>query len=151
MSNPNQCPSVFLSVFLSVSLSVFSFSVYAEEKQWSGAGDGISWEDALNWNPASVPVSSDDPVIDAQGANTTASKTFSARTLKVGGRKESNFTTYDFIYGTIAPAKETETALYIRKDGLVTLKGPGDITLKGSFKNSEESLPDEPGFMFAAE
>ena len=142
-----------LAVILSVGALVLwcSGALYSEEKQWSGAGDGASWADSSNWYPASAPTISDEVNIDTQGAKVIAAQTFFARTLKVGGRNGSDFTAQDFVYGAIAPLKETDEALYIRKQGLVTLKGPGDITLKGSFKSSEESLPDEPGFMFGAE
>jgi len=128
----------------------FGLSI-AGEKQWSAAGDAVSWEDASNWYPAVLPTGSDDASIDAENASALASKTFVAKTVTVGGRKESIFTTNDFIYGTITPDKNTDNALYIRKDGSVTLKGAGDITLKGAFKNSEESLSSEPSFMFGAE
>ena len=145
--------------YLSVSLSVFtmvfflSFSVYAADKQWSGAGDASSWSDASNWYPSGVPSSSDDVSIDAIGTsvNAQALATFYAKSLTVGGTNESNFTTDNFVYGTVAPAKNTDNALYIRKNGAVTLKGVGDITLKGAFKNSEESQTSEPSFMFGAE
>lgn len=123
----------------------------ADEKQWSAGGDAASWEDASNWYPAVVPTTSDDVSIDAQNASALASKTFVAKSLIVGGRKESSFTSADFVYGTVTPAQNTDNALLIRKDGSVTLKGAGDITLKGAFKNSEESLPTEPSFMFGAE
>ena len=125
--------------------------VYAAEKQWSGGGDGASWEDLSNWSPVGVPSASDDVTINTQNANVAATKTFNAKTLTLGGRKESNFVVQDFVYGTISPAQHTDTALHIQKDGFVTLEGVGDITLKGSFKNSEESLASEPSFMFLAE
>ncbi len=123
----------------------------AADKQWSGAGDAASWSDASNWFPASIPSTSDDVSIDATSASVLASATFSAKSLTVGGRQTSTFTTDNFVYGTITPTKNTDNALYIRKDGAVTLKGTGDITLKGAFKNSEESLTSEPAFMFGVE
>ena len=123
----------------------------ADEKQWSAGGDGLSWEDSANWFPQVVPTASDDVSIDATNASVLAAKTFNARSLILGGREESAFTTADFVYGAIAPNKNTDNALYIKKDGSITLKGAGDITLKGAFKNSEESLPAEPAFMFSAE
>ena len=131
--------------------SLISMPVYAAEKQWSGGGDAASWEDSSNWSPLGVPSASDDVTIDTKSADVVATKTFNAKTLAVGGRQESNFTTQDFVYGTMSPSAHTDIGLHIKKDGFVTLKGSGDITLKGSFKNSEESLPSEPSFMFLAE
>lgn len=129
----------------------FSMSVHAAQRQWSGGGDAASWEDAPNWSPRGVPSESDDIVIDTLNSLVTASETFNAGTLTVGGREESNFTTQDFVYGILSPSEGTDTALHIKKSGLVTLTGAGDITLKGAFKNSEESLPAEPSFIFIAE
>lgn len=130
-------------------------AAYAGEKQWSGKGDGASWEDTSNWYPEGIPAASDDISIDAtgvaSGADVLASRTFSVKSLTVGGKKESVFTSADFVYGTISPAQKTDDAIYIRKEGSVTLKGVGEITLKGSFKNSEESLASEPAFMFQLE
>ncbi len=129
----------------------FSISVYAAQRQWSGGGDAALWEDAPNWSPRGVPSALDDIVIDALNAHVTASATFNARTLVVGGRQESNFTTQDFVYGILSPSQGTDTALHIKKSGLVTLTGAGDVILKGAFKNSEDTLPVEPSFMFIAE
>ncbi len=122
----------------------------ADEKQWGGGGDGVSWEDLDNWSPAAIPTLSDAVTISAANADVVASETFSAKSITVGGRGVANFTSIDFVYGTITPAENTDNALFIRKDGTVTMKGTGDITLKGAFKNSEETLTNEPAFMFQA-
>jgi hypothetical protein len=123
----------------------------ADDKQWSGKGDAVSWEDGSNWAPSITPTSSDDIIIDDEGANVAIFKTFNAQSVTVGGRKTSALTNEHFVYGTIKPGKNTDNALHIRKHGSVTMQGVGAITLKGAFKNSEESPPDEPAFMFGAE
>ena len=144
--------SVLLSVIISVTILIFlSFSVYADEKQWSGAGDGLYWKDDDNWSPAAVPTVSDDVTISKEDATVYASETFNAKSLTVGGRGTAAFSSENFVYGNIAPAAGTDIALYIRKDGEVTLKGAGDLTLKGAFKNSQEALVSEPAFMFGIE
>lgn len=158
----NQWPSALISVSFSVFISAlvlfFSlvFSVYASDKQWTAGGDAVSWEDKYNWDGIAIPSSSDDASIDvlsaAAGSSTClASKTFYAKSIVVGGTRESTFKTADFVYGTVAPDKGADNALYIRKDGSVTLTGVGIITLKGAFKNSEEAVQSEPAFMFGAE
>ncbi len=123
----------------------------ASDKQWSGKGDAASWEDKSNWSPAVAPTASDDIIIDDEGANAAISKTFNAKSVTVGGRKTSSLTKVNFVYGTVIPAKNTDNALHIRKNSSVTMQGVGAVTLKGAFKNSEESPPDEPAFMFGAE
>ena len=124
---------------------------HADTKQWSGAGDAATWEDDSNWSPAAVPTTTDDVIIDTDAAKPSISKTFNAQSVVVGGRKDSSLTKVNFVYGTVKPAKTTDNALHIRKKGSVTMQGTGTVTLKGTFKNSEESPPDEPAFMFGAE
>jgi hypothetical protein len=145
--------SAAFSVIISVSIVIIFLvlSVWAAEKQWGAGGDALSWEDATNWFPQVAPTTSDDIIIDVAGANVLISRTFYAQTLTMGGRNESSLTSADFVSGTISPTENTDDALHIRKGGAVTLEGAGIITLKGAFKNSEETLPDEPAFMFKAE
>ncbi|MDD2703082.1 MAG: hypothetical protein PHC33_03645 [Candidatus Omnitrophica bacterium] len=137
---------------LSVLLFLSAVALYAGEKQWSGAGGGASaWEDAGNWFPAEVPDAGDDVFIDAE-AGVSVSDTFSAKSLTIGGRADPQFFIGNFIYGTFAPEENTDNALYIRKGGVVNLADfAGALVLKGSLKLSDESLPDEPAFMFLAE
>ena len=122
----------------------------ASDKQWSGKGDAVSWEDNSNWSPAVAPTSSDDIIIDEEGAKAAISQTFNAKSVTVGGRKTSTLTKVNFVYGTIKPGKNTDDAFHIRKNGSVTMQGVGAVTLKGAFKNSEESPPDQPAFIFGA-
>ncbi|MFH0855787.1 MAG: hypothetical protein V1869_04700 [Candidatus Omnitrophota bacterium] len=144
------------------SLSLFIFVLFfscsgarADTKQWSGKADAASWDKAGNWFPKGVPGSSDDAVVDKQGAGVVISKVsevFKAKSLTAGGRTDSTVTAENFVYGLIAPDNVTDKALYIRKGGEVVLGGGGGIiTLRGAFKNSEEAIPDEPAFMFGAE
>ncbi len=139
-------------IFLVFILTLFiALNSNAAEKQWSGSGDGVSWADADNWYPAAIPTISDTAVISLANADIIASETFSAKSITVGGRGAANFTVNDFVYGTITPENNTDVALFNRKDGLITLQGQaGDITLKGAFKSSQETLANEPGFMFGA-
>jgi hypothetical protein len=137
--------AVFLVLFF------LTLSIASGEKQWTAGGDAISWEDITNWYPQAVPSPTDDVILDATGVNVLISRTFYAQTLKVGGRHDSNLAVADFVSGTISPASNTDDALYTRKGGFVTLNGDGIVLLKGSYKNSEETLSDEPAFMFRAE
>ena len=123
-------------------------SIYAVDKNWVGAGDVKTWEDGKNWNPASAPTSADDVTISLKDAYATATRTFEAKSVTVGGAANSIFGTNDFIYGTISTDSPSDIALYIKKGGTVILTGQGTITLKGSFKNSEETVSGEESFMF---
>ena len=124
---------------------------FAADKNWIGAGDGISWSDKKNWFSEGVPTSADNATVDLKDAQATCDKTFEAKSVTVGGASASTLTTNNFIYGTISPTSSSDNALYIRKDGTVNLKGAGTITLKGKFKNSEEALVGEESFMFTLE
>lgn len=139
-----------LNLILNLNLSIYGLAV-AADNQWSGAGDGIYWKDGQNWSRASVPAASDDVRISKEDADVYADETFNAKSLNVGGRGRAVFNSENFVYGNIAPAAGTDIALYIRKDGEVTLKGAGDITVKGQLKNSQETLVSEPSFMFVLE
>lgn len=126
--------------------------VYAADKSWTGAGDGASWADNQNWFSVGVPTSADDVMIDFNNAGVICGKTFEAKSITMGGANTSALTSNDFIYGTVVPSSGSDNALYIRKNGTVTLKGPGTLTLKGKFKNSEEEgPPGEEAFMFTLE
>ena len=119
----------------------------AAEKVFSGAGDGSAWTDKDNWFSTGIPTANDSVVIDLSNASVTVSKDFKAQSIIIGGKTTSTFTSQDFVYGEITPASSADAAIYIRKNGTVTLKGSGTITAKGSFKNSEEALVSEPSVM----
>lgn len=128
-----------------------SKAVLAEEKIWSQGGDEVSFEDGANWTPAGKPSIDDDAVITKTGSDVDISKTFDLKSISIGGKGQAILKTEDFISGEITPDENTDNALYIKKDAEVTLEGAGQIKLKGTFKNSEETLVSTPGFMFSAE
>ncbi|MFA5165177.1 MAG: hypothetical protein WC481_06410 [Candidatus Omnitrophota bacterium] len=124
---------------------------YGADKNWIGAGDASTWADQKNWNPEGVPSSVDDVTIDLEGSSANAAETFEAKSVTVGGGNSSVFSTENFIYGEIAPPSPSDEALYIKKDGTVVLNGAGTITLRGMFKNTEETVTGEESFMFTLE
>jgi len=153
--NRRQWPSV--SFFFSVALSVFSVvlsvlmfatATYAEDKAWTGAGDGSSWSDLDNWQPAAVPTSDDDVTIDAEEASIVCTQTFEAKSVTVGGKQTASLVSNSFVFGTIAPDSVSDPAIVNRKGGKIILKGPGTLTLQGQYKGSKETLVTEPSFIF---
>src|SRR3989338_2152453 len=100
-------------------------SAFCAEKQWSGAGDATYWKDPDNWSPTGVPSASDDVSISLEDADVYVDETFYAKTLTIGGRGAITLTVLDFVYGYITPASASDTALDVRKDGLVVFKGAG--------------------------
>ncbi|MFC1699607.1 hypothetical protein ACFL1I_06610 [Candidatus Omnitrophota bacterium] len=121
---------------------------YAEQKVWSGDGDGSSWSDDDNWSPAVEPSAADEALIDAAGAAVSFEQTFSAKSITVGGREDTTLTIGNFIFGTLAPDSSSDPALVNRSGGTITLQGAGVIALQGKYEASKESLTDEPSFMF---
>ena len=121
----------------------------AAEKNWAGAGDGTSWSDDDNWSPAVAPTSADDALIDTEAASVACAQTFAAKSITLGGRKAATLTSENFVYGEVAPATGSGTAALNRAGGIFKLKGAaGTVTLKGGYKDSEETLVSEPSFMF---
>lgn len=114
---------------------------------FSAGGDGVSWTDKGNWSPAGVPGAASDVTINLAGSAVAVSKDFKAQSVTVGGKAASKWTSQNFVYGTVAPAAATDTAVLIRKDGTVIMTGQGTVTLKGAFKNTEEALPTESSVM----
>lgn len=144
---------LWLLAFIFVIISVFLiYSVEAADKEWISAGDGASWADGKNWRPEGIPNTADNVTVDFKDASVICDRTFGAKTLTVGGTTSSAMTKNNFVSGTISPSSASDDALHIRKNGLVTLKGLGTITLKGKFKStSEEGSPGEESFMFTLE
>lgn len=147
---PHSFSWLFVFIFAALSVSLV-FSTQAEEKNWIGAGDGVSWSDKKNWYPEGIPGASDEVKVDLNGSSAACDKTFEAKSITVGGASASTLATNNFIYGTVTPASTSDPALHIRKDGTVTLKGAGTITLKGQFNNSQETVVGEESFMFTLE
>jgi hypothetical protein len=138
-------------------MTVFIFSIYfqstcfAEDKSWNAQGDQQDWFDAANWLPSGSPDEADDAKVDMRDASVDVGQTFEARSLTVGGKKASTVSISNFVAGDLTPAAEEDEAVIVRRDGKLILKGSaGKITVKGSYKDSEEIIPEEPGFMLYA-
>jgi len=143
-----------MKIYYTIFILFFLFcpAAQAENKQWSGGGDGTTWDQDLNWFPALTPTAADDATVDTQGTSASITKAFNLKSLTLGGRTESGVTTSDFVYGIIAPDKVTSNSVHVRKGGLLTLSGSGgNITLRGTYRSSEEVPPDESSFVFKAE
>jgi hypothetical protein len=151
----NRKPLTAARIIYGIIISLFFFTqAWADYKQWSGKYDAVSWSKDGNWFSSGIPTLSDNTTVNTTAANVVISNVFGgfkAKDLAVGGRADSTVTAENFVYGFIEPASGTDNALLIRKGGLVVLQGAGVITLKGKFKNSEETIPDEPALMFGAE
>lgn len=120
---------------------------FAAVQVFSAGGDDVSWTDKDNWSPVGVPDVTSDVVIDLANSAVTVSKDFKAKSVTVGGKATSKWTSQNFIYGKVSPAAATDTAVLIRKKGTVVMTGQGTVTLTGAFKNTEEALPTEPSVM----
>ncbi len=138
------------ALVLPVVLLLSAAGAYAEEKQWSGKYDGVTWENDFNWSPPSAPSASDDARVDTDGADAAVRESFNLKSLTVGGHTAAMVTVWNLADGTLRPENSAVPALYIRKGGSVVLRGTRVITLAGSLKSSEETLPAEPGFTFEA-
>lgn len=130
-----------------VFLGLISSYSYAAVKVFSAGGDATSWDDADNWFETGVPAKTDEVYVDLSGATAIATKDFTAQSITVGGKATSQFTANNFVFGLVTPSSVTDPALLLRKGGTIELKGAGTITVKGSFKNTEESLTPEPSVM----
>lgn len=124
----------------------------AAAKVFSGGGtDATRWHDDHNWFAATIPTKADAVTIDLTGASVTATDTFAAQSITVGGKTTAALTADSFVYGAITPESTSDPAMLIRKNGTVVMKGAGVVVLKGPFKNTEESLPTEPSVMILLE
>jgi hypothetical protein len=137
----------FCFITLCIIFSTGSYT-YAADKVWGGGGDETSWSDDDNWSPAAEPTSADDALIDAEDASVVCAQTFAAKTVTLGGRENTSLTTNNFVFGTIAPDTSSDVAILNRGGGTLTLTGAGVITVHGKYQDSEESLVNEPSFMF---
>lgn len=137
-------------VFL-VSAGMGGISAYPEQKSWTGSGDTLQWHEAENWTPASAPGSTSEAEIDSEGIDVTITQTFEAESITLAGVYSSSLTAQDFVYGTVAPESSLDSAILVRKGGRLILKGPGVITLRGSYTDSEQSLSPQPSLLFWVE
>ena len=132
---------------LSIVYSLSSVS-YAEDKSWNAEGDGVDWFDPANWLAIGKPQSTDNAKVDLKDASVDVGQAFEAKSLTIGGKKTSTVNVSNFVSGTLEPDSVDGEALIVRKDGKIIIKGStGKITMKGTYKDSEEIIPEEPGFM----
>ena len=133
------------SLSLLVASPQFAFSA---DKNWNGEGSSADWFDNGNWLPSGKPGVQDDAKVDVRDASVEIGQTFGVKSLTIGGKKNSTLNVSNFVSGSLEPDNESDDALVNRKDGKLVLKGSsGKITMKGAYKDSEEVIPDEPGFM----
>ncbi len=144
----NEITKVFLLMFISVIILGFSTVATAGEKIFSAGGDATSWSDDDNWSPAAEPTAADDVVIDSESAAVVCNQTYKAKSITLGGHQTSTLTSNNFIFGTISPDSVSDVAVQVRPDGTFTLQGAGVVTIQGQYKDSEETLVDEPSFYF---
>ena len=142
------CLLVFLFVFISV--LGFSVTATAGDKIFGAGGDGTSWSDDDNWFPATEPTLTDDVLIDGEDNAVVLTQTFKAKSITIGGHEIATLTSNNFVFGTISPESTSDTAISVRPGGTFTLKGAGMVTVQGQYKDTQESLSDEPSFYFWA-
>jgi len=136
----------FLVLFLILAWAVPA--AHAADKNWTGEGDGTDWFDDTNWLPSGKPGASDDTKVDMSAARVDVGQTFEAKSLTIGGKKDSVISVSNFVTGELSPANTTDDSAVVRKDGKLILKGSsGKLKLKGSYKDSEEIIPEEPSFL----
>ena len=125
---------------------------WAEEKNWNGSGDKTGWFDDANWYPAQSPTATDNALVDILDASVGIPETFHAKSVTLGGKKASTITVSGFTSGDVIPDNVSDDAFYNRKSGVLILKSSaGKVTLKGAYKTSHETVPEESSFMFYAQ
>ena len=141
--------SLYIDCFVAVLLAMtFALPVYAADKNWTGEGDGTDWFDDTNWLPDGKPASSENAKVDLTAARVEVGQAFEAQSLIIGGKKDSEISVSNFVNGELSPSNSTDNSAIVRRDGKLILKGSsGKIKLKGTYKDSEEIIPDEPSFL----
>ena len=141
-------PSSFSAILIFVMVVGFCAPAFAEDKSWNAEGDGVDWFDPANWLSIGKPQSTDNAKVDLKDASVDVGQAFEAKSLTIGGKKTSTVNVSNFVSGTLEPDGVEDEALIVRKDGKIIIKGStGTITMKGTYKDSEEVIPEEPGFM----
>ena len=136
-----------LLIFLSLSTAGFS-----DEKNWTAKGDKSSWTDDDNWYPAAAPTASDVAIVDILDSSADISQTFHVKSVTLAGKKTSAITVENFTDGDVIPADAADDAIHNRKSGLLLMKGSaGTVTLKGVYRSSRETVPEEASFMSYAQ
>jgi hypothetical protein len=108
---------------------------------WDGGGDGISWDDSLNWDSNTLPTSTDDVVIDVPGeptvrhvaGNTVVNSITSSEILVLAGgtltiNATSSLTTLTIESGTLTSGDLSMDRLFW--DGASTMTGAGTTTIR---------------------
>jgi hypothetical protein len=130
----------------------FTVPAFAADKNWNASGDAADWTDDQNWSSWGVPTAADDVSLNYQDASVNVTQTFNAKTLTLGSNRNSTMTVEDFITGTVAPAASSDVAVLNAQQGKLILKGPaGKVTLKGQYKESDQTLADQPSLIFYAQ
>lgn len=136
------------SFFILVLLSLCAGSAFAEDKSWNNEGNQTDWIDGSNWVPTGAPGTNDSVTIDYPNAQVGMGQPFEIPSLIVGGKKSSELDINNFVVATIDPGSPDNNALLVRKDGKISIKGSGGkIVVKGTYIDSEELVPEEPGLM----
>ena len=124
-------------------------NLYAAEKTWNANEGETDWFEDGNWFPQEAPTSADDATISSPNATVDISQTFNAKSITVGGTQPCSLNIDNFVSGLVAPDANTDIAILNRRDGVIKIKGSAGTTkLKGTYKDSEESLADQPSFVF---
>ncbi|HLD69963.1 MAG TPA: hypothetical protein VJA17_04280 [Candidatus Omnitrophota bacterium] len=144
-------PKIFAAAPVVIGLLFFALSGGAAEqsqKSWSGAGDGVSWSDDQNWSSGTVPVATDDVLVNTKDVAVMCTETFQAKSVTLGGSEPSSLTSSNFVFGAISSGSGSAPAVLNRSGGLLKLNGAGTMTLKGQYRSSEEIPAPEPSFLF---
>ena len=121
---------------------------WSADKNWTAKGDQQNWFDASNWLSSGAPQDQDTAKVDLKDASVDIGQSFDVSSLTVGGKKNSEVSVSNFVTAGIEPSSPNDDALLLRRDGKLILKGStGKVTAKGTYKDSEEVIPEEPGFM----
>ena len=129
-------------------LSGLAASAFAADKNWTAQGDQQNWFDSANWLPTGAPSDQDTAKVDLKDASVDLGQSFDLKSMTVGGKKSATVNVSNYVTGVIEPSSPDDEALSLRKDGKLVLKGSsGMLTVKGTYKDSEEAIPEEPGFM----
>ncbi len=144
----NKVPLFFVLCLWSLVAGLWSDRAFSADKNWTAQGDQQNWFDGSNWLPSGVPAEQDAVKVDKKDSSVDLGQSFDVRALTVGGKKSATVNVSNFVSGSIEPSSPDEEALLLRKEGKLVLKGSsGILTIKGTYKDSEEAISEEPGFM----
>lgn len=122
-----------------VFLVTTAFQLSAQQVTWDGGGDGVSWNDANNWNPNAIPVSTDSVTIDADVSVTLSGSNGACADLVIGGTGAGD---------TLIVATTVNLDIGV---GSFTLSGAGDLLdLQGTSSMNVEGDWNNNGGTFNA-